>query len=265
MKQYYSQSGEDFLLWSLFDKKSGPGVFIEVGALDGIRFSNTYSFEREGWKGVCVEPHPDYFPFLKANRPGSVCVQAAASKEKGQIEFYAEPRGEFSTTVRENVENEVLAKKMAGYKKVVASTLPLDFVLENAGISAPIDIVSIDVEGAELDVLAGFSLSVYQPYVLIIEANNEVANAQIDGYMHRNGYYKAGRLGRSNNFYCRSFFGAIKLAFKPIRCTVFVHELPVGVKANSTNEILLPSLIQQSWQSFFKRVVRRINNWWLIR
>ncbi len=97
MHKYFSQFGEDYLLWKIFNQKPS-GFFVEVGGLDGIRFSNTYSFELEGWNGVCIEPHPDYFPLLKINRPQSHCIEAAVGKCNGFIELFAEPRGEFSTT-----------------------------------------------------------------------------------------------------------------------------------------------------------------------
>lgn len=62
--KYYSQNGEDFLMWKLFDYID-TGFYIEVGAFDGIHFSNTYSFEKLGWKGICIEPHPKFFPYCK--------------------------------------------------------------------------------------------------------------------------------------------------------------------------------------------------------
>ena len=256
---YYSQNGEDFLLWSLFKRKTTPGVFVEVGALDGIRFSNTYSFECEGWMGVCIEPHPDYFPLLRANRLGSYCIQAAASNHTGKVEFFAEPRGEFSTLIEANTQNEMLSKKMEGYKKIIVSTVTLDSILENASINPPIDFVSIDVEGAELNVLNGFNLALYRPSVLVIEANDEVYNNKLDAYMQQHRYFKAGRLGRSNNFYCRSWLDAVRLAFKPINCTVHIHPLPMEKRDENLRRVRQSSLAVQSWKKFAKRVVRRIN------
>jgi len=57
--EFYSQNGEDFLLWSLF-KGRKSGFYIDIGAFDGIHLSNSYYFEKNGWDGVCVEAHPEY-------------------------------------------------------------------------------------------------------------------------------------------------------------------------------------------------------------
>ncbi len=64
-EQYYSQDGQDeFLDRSVF-KGRKSGFFVEIGAHDGVRFSNSAFLERErGWRGICVEPHPKIFPEL---------------------------------------------------------------------------------------------------------------------------------------------------------------------------------------------------------
>ncbi|MBN1304026.1 MAG: FkbM family methyltransferase [Anaerolineales bacterium] len=258
MKTFYSQNGEDFLLWSVFQSKKKPGIFIEVGALDGIRFSNTFYFEREGWTGVCVEPHPDYFLLLQKNRPGSFCVELAASNRIGKLDFYAASHGDFSTLLEENTRDEMLSRKMAGYKRIPVSISTLNLILEGAGMVPPIDIVSIDVEGAELDVLDGFNLSYYKPEVLIIEANDEFADMKLDAYMRQHNYHKSGRMGRSNNFYCRSWLTAVKLSLIPVRCTVSVQPLIGENKAVEFRELRLPSLKAQAWLRILKRILRRL-------
>ena len=64
----YSQYYQDFFIDFLFKKKRG-GVFLDIGANDGITFSNTYHFEKfRNWTGLCIEPHPDVFEKLKSVR-----------------------------------------------------------------------------------------------------------------------------------------------------------------------------------------------------
>ena len=94
MDQYVSQNGEDFLLWNFFQKKNS-GFFIDVGAFDGKHLSNTYIFEKAGWRGICLEPHPFYFKKCEANRPASICVNAACIGDEHikQISFQYEELG----------------------------------------------------------------------------------------------------------------------------------------------------------------------------
>ena len=93
-EEFFSQHGEDFLLHTMFSTTQA-GFFVDVGAFDGIHLSNSFFFERRGWKGICVEPHPDYFPLLERNRPGSICVQAAVvgSSDTKTVEFLKEDLG----------------------------------------------------------------------------------------------------------------------------------------------------------------------------
>jgi hypothetical protein len=73
---FYSQNGEDYLLSQFFNLKN-DGFFIDIGAFDGIHLSNSYTFEKKGWRGICVEANPKYFEICKENRPKSICLNLA--------------------------------------------------------------------------------------------------------------------------------------------------------------------------------------------
>ena len=55
----YSQWREDEILIEFFKNHDG-GFFVDVGAHDGIRLSNTYALALVGWTGICIEAHPEY-------------------------------------------------------------------------------------------------------------------------------------------------------------------------------------------------------------
>lgn len=81
---YYSQSEEDRILnEGIFHDKKG-GVFVDIGAYDGVSFSNTYYFESSlDWTGLCVEPLKGPFSKLVESRPGSICVQGCVYDREG--------------------------------------------------------------------------------------------------------------------------------------------------------------------------------------
>ena len=56
-RQYFSQFGED--KW-IVDNLRYPleGIFVDVGASDGINGNNTYFFEKMGWQGLCIDADP---------------------------------------------------------------------------------------------------------------------------------------------------------------------------------------------------------------
>jgi hypothetical protein len=65
---YHSQIGQDKWVQSVLGNKKN-GYFIELGACDGLLYSNTLYFERENnWNGICIEPNDLFFEKLKINR-----------------------------------------------------------------------------------------------------------------------------------------------------------------------------------------------------
>ena len=69
---YYSHCEEDMYLNTHFFKNKKNGVYIELGALDGVTLSNTKFFEDTlNWSGILIEPHPYTFRDLVVNRPNN--------------------------------------------------------------------------------------------------------------------------------------------------------------------------------------------------
>ncbi len=80
---------------------------------------------------------------------------------------------------------------------VVFTTVTLDELLARAGAPPFIHYVSIDVEGAELEVLKGFSLGRYRVGAFTIEHNfEEPKRTEIRSLLERNGY----RLARARQW-----------------------------------------------------------------
>jgi hypothetical protein len=88
-----SQLGQDKIVDEYLHQKRN-GVFVDIGAYDGVTFSNTLMLERErGWTGICIEPLPDIFAELRKNR-GCVCVQACmGNRDEHEVEFLAVQSG----------------------------------------------------------------------------------------------------------------------------------------------------------------------------
>ena len=85
---YHSQVGQDRLLDTVVFRGMENGVVVDIGAHDGVHFSNSLAFERDrGWRALCVEPHPDLFPQLAAARPGATCVNLAVGAREGTQDF----------------------------------------------------------------------------------------------------------------------------------------------------------------------------------
>jgi len=124
-----------------------PGYFVEVGANDPELYSQTYEMEQRGWRGLLVEPIPEFCDRLRAERPGSVVAETAcASPERvGTATFHVAPDGLMSTLDPEALQHGVETVE------ITVNVTTLDAVLDEHA-DAPIDFVSIDVEGSQLDV-----------------------------------------------------------------------------------------------------------------
>lgn len=200
-RRYYSEHGEDVLLDRLFASQA-EGFFVEVGCLDGRRYSNTLTFEERGWRGMCIEPHPDYTALLRANRPASiVCTCAAGATDADAVPFYANRWGSLSSLdrSREAEFKHRFGARFAGFDQHVVQQRRLDTLFHQYGIDA-VDILSIDVEGTEAAVLQGIDFHRIAPTVILIEAEQRRFRRQIEALLLPAGYIRSVRFAQ-NIFY----------------------------------------------------------------
>lgn len=200
LTKYYSQHGEDALLDLIFSNQK-DGFFIEVGCIDGKCFSNTLTFEERGWKGLCVEAHGGYIDMLKKNRPNSIVCHCAAGETDEDAVFYANSRGSLSTLdkTKESLWQRDYALYFTGFEEQQVKKVKLSTLLDAKQITQ-IDILSLDIEGYEVQALKGLDLSRHRPKVMVIESDSLEHEAQLDKQTLRNGYIKAARLF-NNIFY----------------------------------------------------------------
>jgi FkbM family methyltransferase len=176
---YYSQCDQDkFVNEELLHNFRG-GVFLDVGANDGISLSNTYFFEKElGWTGICLEPIPSVFERLQANRRCR-CIRGCASTKhntmkrflhiSGPLEMLSGLVDKFDPKHKTRIER--LLKDCGGsYELMDVPCYNLNNILENTGITH-IHFFSIDTEGGEFDILKNFDFSKCQVDVIAVEDN----------------------------------------------------------------------------------------------
>ncbi|HZW61607.1 MAG TPA: FkbM family methyltransferase [Candidatus Babeliales bacterium] len=175
---YYSQCGQDkYLNEQLFhDKKNG--IFIEIGAHDGISYSNAYYFEKYlGWTGLCIEPHPEKFAQLIKNRK-ALCIQACIASHNGTAQFLkisGEPNmlsglyDSYDPRHLARVEKE-LARDGGTKEIITVQTINLTDLLAQHSINY-VDFISIDTEGNELDILQSIDFMAIDIEVIIVENN----------------------------------------------------------------------------------------------
>jgi len=201
-EQYYSQDGQDKYILETFFPYEKKGVFVDIGANDGITFSNTYAFEKRGWTGYCIEPLDKVFPILQANRPGSMCIQAVISDFRGKTDFlaingYCEMlSGEmkkYDPRHLERIEKEIA--EHGGTKKLVPT---YSYRFEDLIKLEDIDYLSIDVEGGELDIIQSIDFKKY--YVKVLSVENNYHDVKMADLIESYGFHFVNNLGRDNIF-----------------------------------------------------------------
>jgi FkbM family methyltransferase len=165
---FFSQQGEDlYVLKNYINKKNPSGIFVEVGALDGIAYSNTGFLEMElGFSGVLIEPSKSYEKLLKY-RPGCTCVNNAISDKYETVLFRDDWAMSGILTKLPDDHKREKRHEAINDEYYEVDTVPLGYVLSETNIKY-IDFLSIDVEGSELEVLRSMNWDI-PVYVICIE------------------------------------------------------------------------------------------------
>ena len=171
-----SQGGQDYWVYGeVFNE--AEGFFLDVGAYDGVLFSNTFILEkRYNWKGICIEANPKTYEKLVSNRQCR-CIEACIDEVEGEVEFSANHL--MGGIVAEDCDN---SDSEGDFIRVKA--LRLDQILKDEGAPNVIDYLSIDIEGAEDRALLTFPFDDYQFNCITIERPSD----SLRKVLSKNGY-----------------------------------------------------------------------------
>ena len=186
-----SQFAEEWILKDFFRDRRG-GVFVEVGANHHERFSNTYYLETVlGWSGVAIEPQVKFAAGYREHRPRTTFVPLFISDVSNQqATLYVNGNDAVASGVKEFTEH------WGEVTPTTATTSTLDDVLDRLEI-AHVDFLSMDIELAEPQALAGFSINRFAPNLVAVEAHPPIRQQILD-YFARNNYVLIGRYWRAD-------------------------------------------------------------------
>jgi FkbM family methyltransferase len=160
-------------------KYKRSGFFVDIGAHDGVEFSNTYAFERNlNWSGICIEPVPEIFDKLVVNRECK-CVKALVHQQDS-VRFPFEVSGinTMLSGINEQCKDPIYMESKS-----------LMTILAECNAPKVIDYISLDTEGSEPDILRGFNPNEYHVQCWTIEHNGDGERASfIAQWLSDNGY-----------------------------------------------------------------------------
>ncbi|MDQ7730920.1 FkbM family methyltransferase [Halomonas sp. SpR8] len=188
--------------------------FISVGANDGIKHDPIAPFlKKYDWEGVFIEPIPEYFSLLKENYKKSrkiILEQAAIGSEESQKNIYLiNPKAPWITIF--------FGKRLASFdRKIIEShswyvpmlrkniinlevaVIPLRTIIEKYEYW-DVDLITIDVEGYELEVITSLDFTKIKPKIIFFETKHLTINGyeKIVNLLETEGY-KIFALGRDS-------------------------------------------------------------------
>ena len=163
----YAQNFEDVMLWRAL-KHVRAGRYIDVGAQHPIVDSVSKAFYEHGWRGIHVEPVPQYAELLRQDRPDETVLQLALSDKAGILELNVIEDTGLSTGVKEFADSHETQHGLA-HKTIPTPMLPIKTALASlAGLD--VHWMKIDVEGLEEEVLLGWDSQTLRPWIIVIEA-----------------------------------------------------------------------------------------------
>jgi FkbM family methyltransferase len=200
---FRAQYGEDRLLAAEFGAERG--ICIEVGANDGETGSNTYYFERQGWRCLLIEADPELADACRTSRPRSATVNCAVvapgSPPTVTFSVVRHARGLSSLQLDPRTLRRVgIDASGDAVEEITVVARTLDDVLTEHALPR-IDFMTIDVEGHEWGVLQGFDIVRWRPGILIIERNRHFPDARIMRYLRQAGYVYRRTTGVNDWFY----------------------------------------------------------------
>ena len=166
MQTFYSQQGEDlFIFLNFINRMREDGVYLELGGLDGITYSNTKFFQDHlKFTGVLIEPLPEAFESLAVNRPLDKTYNVAISSSEKPVSFI----GDWATAgIVSTMSDSFRKEQHSNQNTYEVQSRHLGNLLEEADVTY-LDLFCLDVEGGELEVLETMNWSI-PVYVMCIE------------------------------------------------------------------------------------------------
>ena len=199
-RRFYSQAGEDMILWLYYETKNYKGFYVDVGAHHPFRFSNTAFFYKRGWRGINIEPTPSLFKAFPRWRKRDINLNVGIGNGE-KLTFYVFNEGALNTfdpelaRERDGRVNGNVQYRIVDQIEVQTRTLA-DILDQHLPEGQSIDLLTVDVEGMDLAVLKSNDWGKYRPVFIMVEcesALDDLADDEIYKFLHERGYSIVGR------------------------------------------------------------------------
>lgn len=193
---FHSQDNQDYYLETNIFKGYKNGVYVDVGAHDGISINNTLYFEKNNnWTGINIEPIKNVFDKLVINRPNNINLNCAVCNNDGETDFLCNTGyTEMISGIKDNFDIRHIYRLQRENKEtgsttqvIKVTTKKLETILDENNIKH-INYLSIDVEGAEFEVIKSINFDKVFIDVIGFENNYHDVSVHIVEYLQNKGF-----------------------------------------------------------------------------
>ncbi len=164
------------------------GYFVEFGATDGEKYSNTNLLEKTfGWTGILAEPAIGWHKKLRRKR-SCIIDERCVWRESGATLTFEMSRSRTLSTIAGFGESDQHAPKRRDHERIQVETVSLRDLLDGHGAPEVIDYLSVDTEGSEFEILDAFDFARYRFNLITVEHNFTDRRADIHALLTGNGY-----------------------------------------------------------------------------
>lgn len=208
----FSQDAEDLLLCNIVNINK-RGFYIDIGALDPIRFSNTMLYYMNGWHGINIDAMPGSMKKFNKIRKRDINIEAGISStgEDMILYVYEEPA---NNTFDKKIMEERRGINLLPIDEIKIPTYHIMELLEKfLEEKEEIEFLDIDIEGFDSTVISEWNFEKYIPKVIMFEKSNESGNASSD-ILNKEGYFVMASTIRNDIYVNKEYFdNRFKLRF----------------------------------------------------
>jgi FkbM family methyltransferase len=191
----YAQAGEDVIMNFLFIDYGIKSIrYLDIGTNNPSVDNNTYLFYKNGGTGICIEADQTLIKNIRSVRPKDKVINAGVSvSNEKEADFYLFKGSSLNTFDKKEAEYRESFGKHQISNIVKVPLVNINDLIKNNFDTYP-DLISLDIEGLDLEVLQSLNLNEFPIPVICVEtctySENHIRpkNHSIAEFMLKNGY-----------------------------------------------------------------------------
>ncbi len=147
------------------------GFYVDIGCSHPFRISNTYLLYTLGWAGVAVDPIPHFASLYRRWRPRDVFINQGVGATESTLTYYELIPSVLSTFDQSYAQKKISAGEASLNKEYQVTVRTPNSIFSQFASDQKIDLLSVDVEGLDIEILSALDFNQFRPGVILVEFN----------------------------------------------------------------------------------------------